>query len=38
MSKHEVKVVWQRGDQPFSDNKYSRAHQWIFDGGAVVEG
>lgn len=38
MSKHEVKVVWQRDDQPFSDNKYSRAHQWLFDGGAVVEG
>jgi len=38
MSKHEVKVVWLRGDHPFSDNKYSRAHQWFFDGGAVVEG
>lgn len=38
MSQHEVKVVWQRGDQPFADNKYSRAHQWFFDGGAVVEG
>lgn len=38
MSKHEAKVVWQRGEQPFADNKYSRAHKWFFDGGAVIEG
>lgn len=30
-------VVWTRpADTPFKDNKYSRAHQWRFDGGAVV--
>jgi organic hydroperoxide reductase OsmC/OhrA len=29
-------VVWERGGAPFTDNKYSRAHQWRFDGGTVV--
>ena len=39
MSKHEyaATVAWQRaGDAKFTDNRYSRAHQWSFDGGAVV--
>lgn len=31
-------VRWQRGDQVFTDNKYSRAHDLLFDGGAVVRG
>jgi organic hydroperoxide reductase OsmC/OhrA len=32
-------VVWTRSpDAPFKDNKYSRAHEWRFDGGAVVKG
>lgn len=26
-------VAWQRGSQPFSDKRYSRAHAWSFDGG-----
>ncbi|WP_312138559.1 OsmC family protein [Brevundimonas sp.] len=38
MSQHIAVIEWQRGDQPFSDNKYSRAHNWTFDGGAVVRG
>lgn len=29
-------TVWQRGDQPFADNKYSRAHELQFDGGLRV--
>jgi organic hydroperoxide reductase OsmC/OhrA len=34
---YSATVVWQRqADQKFSDNRYSRAHQWRFDGGAVV--
>jgi len=34
---YTANVVWTRpGDAPFKDNKYSRAHQWHFDGGAVV--
>ena len=29
---------WQRGEQPFSDRRYSRRHAMHFDGGAVVAG
>jgi len=36
MSQHVATVEWVRGDQPFTDNRYSRAHDWSFDGGAVV--
>ena len=36
--KHDAVVEWTRGDQPFLDNKYNRAHVWRFDGGAVVPG
>jgi organic hydroperoxide reductase OsmC/OhrA len=38
MSLHACTVAWQRGTQTFTDRKYSRAHQWSFDGGAVVPG
>ncbi|WP_298127911.1 OsmC family protein [Brevundimonas sp.] len=38
MSEHTATVEWSRGDQPFSDNRYSRAHDWRFDGGATVRG
>ncbi len=38
MSDHTATVEWVRGGQPFSDNRYSRAHDWTFDGGAVVRG
>lgn len=31
-------VRWQRNGQVFTDNKYSRIHDIIFDGGAVVKG
>ncbi len=37
MSEHMATVAWQRGSQAFTDNAYSRAHRWIFDGGATVE-
>ncbi|MBD3835848.1 OsmC family protein [Brevundimonas sp.] len=36
MSTHGTTVEWKRGDQPFVDKRYSRAHIWTFDGGAVV--
>ena len=36
MSEHDATIEWTRGDQPFIDNRYSRAHDWRFDGGAVV--
>lgn len=38
MSEHRAVVEWSRQDQAFSDNRYSRAHDWRFDGGAVVRG
>lgn len=38
MSEYVATVEWSRGDQPFLDNKYARAHDWRFDGGAVVRG
>lgn len=38
MSEHTATVEWRRGDQAFTDNRYARAHDWRFDGGAVVRG
>jgi organic hydroperoxide reductase OsmC/OhrA len=38
MSRHTANVVWSRGDQRFTDNRYSRRHRWRFDGGAEVPG
>lgn len=36
---HTVKVEWKKGgDEAFTDNKYSRVHRWIFDGGVEVPG
>ena len=32
---HAATVVWRRGDQPFTDRKYSRAHAWVLDGITV---
>ena len=32
MHKHEATIHWDRSDQKFEDNKYSRAHWWEFDG------
>lgn len=36
MHTYEATVSWNRGDQKFGDNRYSRAHAWSFDGGAQV--
>ncbi len=38
MSEHRATIRWSRGDQVFSDNRYSRAHEWRFDGGLSVPG
>ncbi|MGV8929843.1 MAG: OsmC family protein [Brevundimonas sp.] len=38
MTDHLATVEWSRGDQDFTGNRYSRAHDWRFDGGAVVRG
>lgn len=31
-----VKIEWLRQGEPFTDNQYSRAHRWTFDGGTEV--
>jgi organic hydroperoxide reductase OsmC/OhrA len=31
-------VAWRRGDDAFVGGRYSRRHEWRFDGGAVVPG
>lgn len=37
MSTYTATIVWRRAaDERFVDNRYSRAHEWRFDGGAVV--
>jgi organic hydroperoxide reductase OsmC/OhrA len=36
MSEHSATIRWERGEERFVDNRYSRAHTWLFDGGAVV--
>ena len=36
MSSYKATVRWQRDDQDFLDNAYSRAHEWSFDGGLTV--
>lgn len=36
MAIHTAEIHWARADQAFTDNRYSRAHEWRFDGGAVV--
>ena len=36
MSEYVATIRWQRGDQKFTDDRYSRAHQWEFDGGVTV--
>lgn len=36
MHQYQAQILWQRGEQKFSDNLYSRAHEWQFDGGLTV--
>ena len=38
MSAYTVTIRWERGDQPFTDHRYSRGHTWLFDGGVAVPG
>ena len=35
---YTAEVIWTRGDQLFTDSRYSRAHQLRFDGGVEVPG
>ena len=36
MSEYVATIRWQRGTQSFTDDKYSRGHEWQFDGGITV--
>ena len=37
MATYEANIRWQRRrDERFTDGRYSRAHEWLFDGGARV--
>jgi organic hydroperoxide reductase OsmC/OhrA len=36
MSNHTAVVKWSHDNSLFTDGKYSRVHNWTFDGGAVV--
>lgn len=38
MSEYFATVEWRRNGAVFSDNRYSRAHVWRFDGGVTVPG
>jgi organic hydroperoxide reductase OsmC/OhrA len=38
VSDYVVTVRWERAGQRFVDNKYRRAHTWVFDGGLEVPG
>ena len=36
MAEHKSVVVWSRAGAVFTDNRYSRGHRWLFDGGVEV--
>lgn len=36
MHAYQTTVRWLRNGQVFTDNRYSRSHEWSFDGGAVI--
>ena len=38
MSEYTAKIEWQRGEQDFLSNRYSRKHTLRFDGGAELPG
>lgn len=38
MGAYTATLTWKRGDQVFSDGKYSRGHEIAFDGGFTILG
>jgi organic hydroperoxide reductase OsmC/OhrA len=38
LHRYSAHIEWERGEQSFVDNRYSRRHSWRFDGGAEVPG
>ena len=37
MHRYEAHIAWSRNGATFSDNRYSRGHEWSFDGGVTVK-
>jgi len=36
MHRYEARTAWKRAGATFTDNRYSRGHEWSFDGGVTV--
>lgn len=36
MAEYKAVVEWSRDGAAFTDNRYSRGHHWLFDGGVAV--
>jgi len=36
MAKYKTVITWNRDGASFTDNRYSRGHRWLFDGGIEV--
>src|SRR5436305_6059705 len=36
MAEYKAVVEWSRCGEKFTDNRYSRGHRWLFDGGVEV--
>lgn len=36
MAEYKTVVIWSRDGAAFIDNRYSRGHRWLFDGGVEV--
>ena len=36
MAEYKAVIAWDRKGAVFTDNRYSRAHRWLFDGGIEV--
>lgn len=36
MNLYKASVIWERNGEPFTDQAYSRKHNWEFDGGLSI--
>lgn len=36
MTHHTAVITWERRESAFLENRYSRGHRWLFDGGVEV--
>jgi len=37
LHRYEAKITWTRDGAKFTDNRYSRGHEWSFDGGVKMK-